>query len=302
MQVPWLDPDQYDRVKRKIHRLLYRHIKARYPSKPIIYRLSAVVNLQKKKSESKYENLGSRTTEHRDHWIGRVPALVAEHSAKNIFEELNLEVVWHFDKVIIGSEDGKTLADKIWNAVDTKLVTNWKGHPFLPLASLDGIFSREMIRELINNDSSLSENDPADVESEGQHGLRKWLSKELEEVFLKATRLIAICIFGQKPLSCLYTLMKTFGLRDTDLPLTLEKTQLHKRDLDPLMKVQKNFIVYNFDAEGLKKKMKDGTYEVICSDVVLPIKRIGNLGGGGFGIVDEVTIQPGHHSFHGEVS
>lgn len=303
IQILWLEAGQYDRVKHEIKRLLNKHVKDEYLQKPIIYRTSAEVNLWKRitGTESLYERLASTVVEHRDHWNGRVPALVAEHSARNIFEELKLEVVWHFDAVVIGGKDGRSLADKIWYAVDSKLMTNWNNQQFLPMTSLHGIFKRETIRELIKHDTSLSEPSP-NLEDGDISNLRKWL---VDEVWLKAVRMIAICIFAQKPLSCLHHLMtkvEPFGLRDENLPLSLEKIDMPKLDLLPLMEVQKNFLVYNFDAARLRKNMVDeGKYEVIPPDSVVPITRVGHLGDGTFGSVDEVIIHPDHHTFE-EVS
>lgn len=300
IQIFWLETDQHDRVKAEINVLLKDHVKGNYglkPSpKPILYRTSAVINLWKRitETEDKYERLASSVIEHKDHWNGRVPALVAEHSARNLFKELKLEVVWHFDVVVIGGPEGSSLADKIWNAVDSKLVTNWINQSFLPKTSLDGIFEKEIIRELIKHDASLSEPGPK-LENGDVSDLRKWL---LEEVYLTAVRLIAICIFAQKPLSCLRYMMTTIGLRDTDLPLTPEKIVMPRLDLLPLIEAQKKFNVYNFDAAELRKKMvEEGKYEIITPDTVVPITKGDHLGDGGFGIVDEVFIHPDHHTF-----
>jgi hypothetical protein len=298
LEVPWLDTHQFYRISRTIVKLLNRLAKdnCHGPQVPIIYRTSAEVRLLKKMAEGHFRQLDSETVEHVDQWADRVPKLVARHGAQHKFRELLLEVVWTFDMVDIEGQDGETLADKVWNAVHSKLVYNWKGDPFLPDTGLDAIFSSDMIRELINRDESLSK---LTLSSNGENpDFRERLTGD---VYRFASRLLAICIYGQKPLACLHHLMMRSDLRDIDLPLTPPIEGLHYRDLNPLMGAQKTFLVYKFDAAKLRQKMEQGTYEEIPHWKVVPITDEGDLGEGGFGVVKEVSIHPDHHTFE-EVS
>lgn len=294
LRVRWLDTKQFRRIRRTIVKLLNKLAKDKCPGPqaPIIYRTSAEVRLLKKTAEGHFRQLDSDTVEHVDQWADRVPKLVAKYGAQHIFKELLLEVVWCFDMVDIEGQDGETLADKVWNAVDSKLVYNWKGHPFLPDTGLDAIFSSDMIRELINRDDSLSKLTSSPNGENADFGERL-----TGDVYRFASRLLAICIYGQKPLACLHHLMVKSNLRDIDLPLIPPIEGLHDRDLKPLTAAQKTFLVYKFDAAMLRQKMEQGTYEEIPHWKVVPIIHEGDLGEGSFGVVKEVSIHADHHTF-----
>ncbi|KIX10394.1 uncharacterized protein Z518_01476 [Rhinocladiella mackenziei CBS 650.93] len=293
LRISWLREGQYEYVKKTVRRLLQKHVEKKgYTKRPNIYRTSAEVKLFKRTTKDLFQ-LGSDTVQHPDHWAERVPILVAKHGSENPFATLHLEVIWRFDMIDIHGQDGKTLAHKIWKAVHSKLVYNWREEPFLPKTDLDAIFSEEIIRELINKDESLSQDGPWSKNAKSAD-YRKQLT---QEVFLNASLLLAICIYAERPLSCLYHLIIGSKMRDTELPLKTAPEGFSDRDLHFLKSTQKTFLVYNFNEAKLQEKMQRGEYEVIPYWQVVPITAKGELGKGGYGFVKEVNIHSDHHNF-----
>ena len=292
LRISWLAEGQYDVIKRHVQGRLKLHFP--HKPRPVVYRTSAKVAISKNIGDDLYEPLETRTVQHSYHWAELIPTLVGRHGSANPFAPLRLDVTWHFDKVNIQGHDGKTLAHKMWNVVDLKLVKNWKGEFFLPRTALDGIFSEEIIRELINNDMKpdpqLNNTNNTDVQT-------RW---KPEWVSVNASALLALCIYAQKP-HCLRQLVIDYQMSNEDLPLAGPPPGLSDRDVKPLRDYQKRFLVYNFDKAKLKQKLRQDDTEIVPDWQTVPIIPGRKLGEGGFGIVSEVTIHPDHHNFQ-EVS
>ncbi|KAI1617984.1 bacterial alpha-L-rhamnosidase-domain-containing protein [Exophiala viscosa] len=187
------------------------------------------------------------------------------------------------------------LANEIWALMNQTLSTNWRNEKFLPKTDLHAIFSREIIYELINEDTTLnaqSMNSNADNSKSTRD--RAYL---VQQTSAFACRLLATCIYARVQLSCLYNLVRSARLQDDDLPLIDRPEGVTDYHFSRLRNVQKMFTVYNFDKAKLKRRAEKGEYDIIPADVVVPIFAGKKLGQGGFGPVTEVRIHSDYHDF-----
>lgn len=281
--VPWPDQDQYTRLEQNINKLIGKHMREKYPAGSECFRTSAVIHICRSIDGRDNERLASKTLRHEHDWAQRVPLLVKEYTVRETSEHVKLEAVLSFDTVFIGLDDGIPLSLRVWEAMDSKMIKNWKNQRFIPQTTLEAIFSENRIFEMLDEDLSLLEKD----------------EDFATELFLYASCLSAMCIFAQKPLSCLRSLVKTDHIHDDDLPLARNMTDLPEHDLTPLMNVQRHFVVHKFHATRFQKAVQDGSHELIPAQSVLPIMRVSDLGEGGFGRVEEVRIHPDYHDFNG---
>ncbi len=296
--IKWLEEGQYKVISKEIVGRIKGGLKRSHGnawgSWPKPYRLSADVRLLIVDDKGVEKLLESDTVHHQGHWAQKVPVLVARHGSQNPFSKLLLEVVWHYDTIDVRGQHGKTLAQKICQAVYEKRKLNWREQWFLSTADLDAIFSEEIIRELINNDGSLSKELLEPDRPRTEEALQRWTP---EWLFLNASGLLATCIWARLPLSCLRQLVIDHGKTDVDRPLIAAPAGVDAVEFDALRMEQRMFWVYNFDDAKLKKQLERGTYEVIENWQTVPIINKGTIGGGGFGLVSEVSIYPGHHTF-----
>ncbi len=294
--ITWLAEGQYKAIRKIIVGRIKAELKRIYGKGqwPKPYRLSADVRLLLRDDKGVEKQLESDAVHHQGHWAQKVPVLVARHGSRNPFSKLLLEVVWHYDTIDVHAQQGRTLAQKICKAVLEKRKRNWRYQWFLSTADLDAIFSEEIIRELINNDESLTKELMPPSLPRSDDALQRWTP---EWLFLNASGLLATCIWARLPLSCLRQLVIDHDTTDVDRPLIAAPAAVDEVEFDALVSKQKMFWVYNFDEAELKKQMERGTYEVIENWQTVPIVYKGPLGEGGFGLVSEVSIYPGHHTF-----
>lgn len=116
------------------------------------------------------------------------------------------------------------------------------------------------------------------------------------EILTSASRLLALCVYVNLLLSCLYSLMGR-GITDTYLPLS-EADGPHSKYAIRwgfLTMMQGGFLAHHFDDDlGVPK------YRQLDSKIVVPImfnEHNDRIDEGSFGVVHKGSIDPAHHSF-----
>ena len=296
--VRWLKLYEYRNVLRKAESLseerLFREYGSDYEQKKIFPVDGRVYVFRVEDGQE----LASEELLYEHHWNEHVPRLVGRCGDANPFKTLRLEVVWKVDFVSIIDRKGDNLSESVFDAMDEKLkkYENVNGERFLPQKELDAIFDQKVVTGLICEDETLSKN--IEAWQMGPSKLPSGKSKQeffVDEVWRNAPRLLATCLFTDKPCTCLFKLIKE-DKRDVDLPLTEAQipSDASSYEFRSFWSAQKQFSVFQFD-----KNSKLGSDLVIPEGKVVPVmfKSRDPLGRGGFGEVFEVTIHRQHHNF-----
>jgi len=278
--IEWLDPSQYKSFDQASIRVLRDH---GIPEIKQLYRKSGRCRLI---NDSNHHEVESKILEDERQWSEVLQLLITSFFRANPYVPFHLEIRWEYSDLAINKVEGERYVVTVQRAIEKKLKRNWQDDEFIPRKDLVEIFSESTIKELINNDRSIQLNSDAK-------------EKFIEDVTYCATRLLAVCVYADLPLACLYHLMNGVEQKhkDTDLPLT----QIHcpeeaySKKFRDLLKWQCGFIAHEFDDDKGRPKhwqLKDKIIVPIMFDKVQD-----KLGEGGFGIVYKVYIDPDHHVF-----
>lgn len=226
----------------------------------------------------------SRILENEEQWSEALPYLVTSFISKHPYVNFYLEILWEYSDLTINKVENEKYAKTVQKVIDGKLKPNWKDIKFIPRKDLDEILSESTVKELINSDRSLNEIQNLDKD------------KFTQEVVLFASRLLAICVYVDLPLACLYELIQQ-GRLDIHLPLAEPHCPngTYQVNFRNFVRWQGAFIAHKFEDDGGRPK-----HRKIADEVVLPImfnKKEDLLGEGGFGWVYKVHIDPDHHLF-----
>jgi serine/threonine protein kinase len=183
-------------------------------------------------------------------------------------------------------------AEHIRKTIESKMKTNWENKKYISRTDLEAIFTESTIRTLISEDESLRNSEFKIA----QHECAVDADAMASEILTSASRLLALCVYVDLPLSCLHSLM---GRGITDLYLPLSEVDCP----DPkyatrwgfLTMMQGGFLAHHFDDNlGISK------YRQLDSRIVVPImfnEHNDRIGEGSFGVVHKVSIDPDHHNF-----
>ena len=160
----------------------------------------------------------------------------------------------------------RTIRKYLWNARRT----NFKGENYFNFTQVEQLLTTNCIYELLR---------PCEDQSEPHKSrICPKLKARADEVKSRSSRLLALCIWADLPLSTFYTLFDS-GIQDRDLPL--EKTFTHSlvnnATLDRLLEYQSYFVPYAMSA--------DGTFHHVRAGRPLPI------------LFEEFEARIGHGSF-----
>ena len=187
----------------------------------------------------------------------------------------------------IESVDGEKYHTTLQNVMSERKIKNWDGLRYLPDPDIKQIFSRATINVLIKEEPFFRSF--TDVE--------KRVFKELAAG--EAMRLLAAGLSADLPMSCIYHMIVKSKVRDVQMP----KQQFQDECGDSLAHRGKfsDFISYQtwFKAHVfIESPLKPPNYE-FDFETVLPWTNDNDkvLGEGGFSVVYQVQLHPGHHHF-----
>jgi serine/threonine protein kinase len=273
--IEWLDPSQYKSFDKASIRVLREH---GIPEIKQLYRKSGRCRLI---NDDNHREVESRILEDERQWSEVLQLLITSFFRANPYVPFHLEIRWEYSDLAIGKVEGERYAITVQRAIEKKLKRNWQDDEFVPRKDLVEIFSESTIKELINNDRSIQ------LSSDDKE-------KFIEDVTYCATRLLAVCVYADLPLACLYHLIR-HEHKDIDLPLTPLHCpeEAYSKKFRDLLKWQCGFIAHEFDKGRPKhRQLKDKIIVPIMFDKVQD-----KLGEGGFGMVYKVYIDPDHHFF-----
>ena len=285
-QIPWLDRSQYHIYdKAALASLRARGV----PDSKQLYRKAGTCRLIRDDNDHEEE---SRILENERQWSEALPLLVTSFWSRNPYVKFRLEIIWEYSDLSINKVKGQRYAVTVSNLVNSKLQENWHKQEYIPRKDLDEIFSDDTIRELIYSDTSLQE--LASASPSGGEPLDR--DQFIKDISLAASRLLAICIYVDLPLACLYHLMAN-GFTNVDLPLTNVHcpNDMYRKKFGDFMKWQGGFIAHMFNDDKGRP-----VHQKLADEVVVPItfdEEADRLGEGGFGEVFRVRIDPDHHLF-----
>jgi hypothetical protein len=277
--IRWLDKSQYTHFDYAADRWLRDW--GALPDSIQLYRKSGRCRLISHEDNREFD---SKILENEEQWSEVLPYLITSFVSKHPYIKFYLEILWEYSDLSINKVENEPYAVTVRKVIHGKSKLNWQNDRFIPRKDLVEILSESTVKELINNDRSLNKIQYLDKD------------KFIQEVALDASRLLAICVYVDLPLACLYELTQQ-GHSDIDLPLT----ELHcpmgtyEVSFSNFVLWQGAFIAHDFeDDEGPPKHRK------LADDVVLPImfnEKQDLLGEGGFSWVYKVRIDPDHHFF-----
>jgi hypothetical protein len=277
--IRWLDKSQYTHFDYAADRWLRDW--GVLPDSIQLYRKSGRCRLISHEDNREFD---SKILENEEQWSEVLPYLITSFVSKHPYIKFYLEIFWEYSDLSINKVENEPYAVTVRKVIHGKLKLNWQNERFIPRKDLVEILSESTVKELINNDRSLNKIQYLDKD------------KFIQEVALDASRLLAICVYVDLPLACLYELTQQ-GHSDINLPLA----ELHcpmgtyEVSFSNFVLRQGAFIAHDFeDDEGPPKHRK------LADDVVLPImfnEKQDLLGEGGFGWVYKVRIDPDHHLF-----
>ena len=274
----WLDKSQYGHFDYAAMRWLRDW---GVPDSKQLYRKSGRCRLIRQEDSREFD---SGILENEEQWSEVLPYLVTSFVSKHPYVRFYLEILWEYSDLSINKVENERYAITVRRVIHDKLKPNWQNQKFIPRKDLDEILSDSTVKELINSDRSLN-----DIQNLGK-------DQFTQEVVLDASRLLAICVYVDLPLACLYELIQ-LGYHDIHLPLT----ELHcpkgmyEVNFGNFVIWQGAFIAHEFEDDRgrpVHRKLPDA--------VVLPIifnEKDDLLGEGGFGWVYKVHIDPDHHLF-----
>ena len=274
----WLDKSQYAYFDYAAMRWLRDW---GVPDSKQLYRKSGRCRLI---SHADSREFDSGILENEEQWSEVLTYLITSFVSKHPYVRFHLEIVWEYSDFSINKVENERYAVTVRRVIHEKLQRNWQKEKFIPRKDLDEILSDSTVKELINSDRSLNEIQDFDKD------------KFTQEVVLDASRLLAICVFVDLPLACLYELIRN-GCLDVDLPLTEIHCPhgMYEVNFGNFVLWQGAFIANEFEDDRGRP-----VHRKIPDAVVLPItfnEKDDLLGEGGFGWVYKVHIDPDHHLF-----
>ncbi len=277
-EVHWVGKSEYQRWDTAATQCLRGH---GISGDKYLYRKSGRCSLVREDSEV---DVDCKILENERQWSEVLYLLVSTFCSKSPYVPFRLEIHWEYADLSIKRNPHQKFATAVQLAIRDKFRKNWRGKKFIPRGDLDAIFSRDTITELINADRSLD-----DVKN---------LDKATfaEDVIRDASRLLALCVYVELRLDCLYRLIQQ-GCKDTSLPLTEPQCpkEVDRVRFENLIQWQGAFIAHKFTID------RDGPeHRQIPDEVVMPItfnRDTDKLGEGGFGEVFRVHIDADHHRF-----
>jgi serine/threonine protein kinase len=228
-------------------------------------------------------------------WDEYLPEKIPLFVGQNPSVYFHIEVEWEYSSLQIEQVSGEPYATTISNAIEVKVRKNWEDKKYIPQKDLKKIMTEDTTSKLIHEDKSLNSAEILTLAS------GKTLDKNdfIEKTWLWATRLLALCVYADLPLICLYY-MWSKGLRDTDLPLTercCPDPRYHIK-FDFAVGVSGGFAAHTFapndDGELEHVQLPPGAVVPILFDKAKPEDILGK---GSFGKVYKVHIDGDHHSF-----
>ncbi|KAF7508514.1 hypothetical protein GJ744_009227 [Endocarpon pusillum] len=179
-------------------------------------------------------------------------------------------------------------ATVIRNEMESSMKRNWEKKKYIPRTDLERIISKETVAKLINEDESLTM-------LSNKHGIPIDKGSFVKWVTTFASQLLALCIYVDLPLSCLYNLMAE-DLDDFSLPLSTDNCpdEKYRTRWDVMIMLQGGFPSYTFPHKPGPDHLR------LPSSTVMPImfdESRDSLGEGSFARVYKVSIDSAHHSF-----
>jgi hypothetical protein len=277
-QIHWLEKSEYARFDYAVNRWLRDR---GVPDSKQLYRKSGRCSLV---SDDDKREFDSKILENEGQWSEVLPYLITSFVSKRPYIKFHLEIFWEYSDLSINKVDNEAYADTVRRVIHEKSKLNWENQRFIPRKDLVEILSDSTVKELINSDKSLNKIQGLDRD------------KFIQEVTLEASRLLAICVYVNLPLACLYELTQR-GLSDLDLPLKEMHCPngVYQVSFSSFVLWQGAFMAHVFENDGRRPK-----HRKLADEVVLPIicnKDEDLLGEGGFGMVYRVHIDPDHHLF-----
>lgn len=229
-----------------------------------------------------------------EQWSDVLHLIVAEFvtTPGNQHAKFHLEITWTYAAVDERTAEEK-YSKKIADLIDSRMKTNWQKKKFIPQKDLSTIISMNVVQHLVDQDDSLKDLEDASLGD----GPRFDKKKFIEDAYLSHGRLLALCVYEELPLICLWQMLYvqkppvTLPLEASDIPRAAEK-----RKFDNLIIKQWYFTAHQFP------KPDDAKVHCTCLDdgKVLPLEPCGEvkpIGAGGSKVVYKVQIPPGHHRF-----
>jgi serine/threonine protein kinase len=288
-KVKWQDQDTYDILNAAAVKCLSHYSRA---ASKQFYLKSGRCRLIRHDSN---KEAASEILETREQWSESLPLMIMTFCSQNPYVKFHLEVQWEYSGLQIERVDGQNYAVTIANVVHEKMKKNWEDKSFVPRKDLDEIFTRATVAALITEDSSL--HDDAFLSTNGRP-LDE--ASFIEDVHAVASRLLAICVYADLPLICLYKLRQQ-KVEDIKLPLTGISCPVasYSHKFQIAMTIQGMFIAHEFRLNNKRRP----EHQQLDQAVVVPIlfdqsdDSEDRIGQGSFGKVFKVRIDSSHHAF-----
>ena len=233
--------------------------------------------------------------ESKQEWDEYLPWKISEFLGQNRNVPFHIEIEWEYSSLQIEQVPGQFYAETVGAAIEGKIQENWEGRKYVPRKDLEKILTKDTISKLIREDESLYSAKILTLTS----GTKLDVDEFIEDIWLWGARLLALCVYTDLPLTCLYH-MRRNGLGDKDLPLTKSHCPdpFYRRKFDMAVTISGGFAAHIFAPNEMGElehlQLQPGAVVPILFDKADP-KHI--LGQGSFGKVYRVHIDRDHHSF-----
>ena len=233
--------------------------------------------------------------ERKEEWDEYLPWKILEFLGQNRDVPFHIEIEWEFSSLQIEQIPGQRYAETIGTAIEGKIQENWEGRKYVPQKDLEKILTKDTISKLIREDDSLYGGKTLTLTG----GTKLDADEFIEDVWLWGARLLALCVYGDLPLICLYQ-MWLRGLKDKDLPLTKSHCPdpSYRRKFDMAVTFSGGFAALTFPnnekGELEHRQLQPGVVVPILFDKTDPQHVLGK---GSFGRVYKVRIDRDHHGF-----
>ena len=291
--INWNDRSWFKQYEYAAQRLLeeHDHFKSYKDKAAILYMKAGRCRLVRPVQHEQEVEVESYVVETERQWEDTILVMVTDFASKNKYVKFYLELRLEYAVLDIRREPGEPYAKTIHRTLHDNVVTNWEKKKFVPRLVLKELFTDATIQELINNDRSvrsLSESGALDK------------TKLIEDVIAGGATLLALAVYAEVDLSCVYQLLLAPGethrdLSEADCPLGVDKARFER-----VVDNQGRFKAHIFPSDIDQNGTKSVEHRQLESHVVLPIlcdDRLERLGSGGFGEVFKVTVHSDHHYF-----
>ena len=269
----------------------------------LLYKKAGRCRLIRKSYDQEDTEVESQVVETQRQWDAVIPVMVArhalqlEHSNRRFNDTFQLEIRWEYALLNKKRKEGESYAQTIQKTLYDNAIENWEGKRFVPRRVLDRLFTEDTIHELVEQDDSLKRPSRWDPTYSGRMIDKKKLVSEIVE---KGVQLLALTVYAEIDLSCVFQLINTSKDCNKQLSIGDCPTSIKVPTFERLIQYQSLFNAHIFLNNEQYKGSRRIEHHKVDKSTVIPIlfnETSDLVGEGGFSHVFKVKIHSDHHYF-----